>query len=171
MNAARRARKKYARTPLALDLTGAQVAGLLLHREGLSRIGVDAGAAPLAERYAPVAGRIGLAGETARPAAPCTPRRRRRSSSAQVTYSTPTATGLLLCASTGREFSVALALEPFSAALLLRFDCSVGEGRVALGLAAPLLLGASLPTPLFVASRVERRTSLRWNSSTARPLR
>lgn len=66
LRAARRSRRKYSRVPLTRDLSGAQVAGLLLHREGLSRIAVETGAQNLSERYAPFAGRIELADETAR---------------------------------------------------------------------------------------------------------
>ncbi len=66
LRAARRSRRKYARIPLARDLTGAQVAGLLLHREGLSRIAVESGAQNFGERYDAVAGRIELSHETAR---------------------------------------------------------------------------------------------------------
>lgn len=66
LGAARRSRRKHARIPIARDLTGAQVAGVLLHREGLSRIAVEIGAQNLGERYAAGAGRIVLSGETAR---------------------------------------------------------------------------------------------------------
>jgi Zn-dependent membrane protease YugP len=66
LRSSRRARRKYARVPLMRDLSGAQIAGLLLHREGLSRVAVEPGAPDFGERYAPVAGRIELAVETAR---------------------------------------------------------------------------------------------------------
>ncbi len=64
--AARRARRRYAGTPLARDLSGAGVARHLLDREGLSRIALDASAAPLRERYDAAAGRVSLSRETAR---------------------------------------------------------------------------------------------------------
>lgn len=65
--AAKRARRRYARIPLARDLAGAAVAGLLLHRENLAgRIAVEAGAAILGERYSPHAARIELSTESAR---------------------------------------------------------------------------------------------------------
>ena len=137
-------------------MPGAQVAGLLLHREGLSRIGVGAGAAPLAERYAPVAGRIELAGETAR---------------LRSVYAAATAAFLVaqvtlhadgdrdFARAHRRELSVALASNLFPAALL--FGLTVpGEGRVALGLAAPLLLGV-MAAYTGLSLPAERRTARR----------
>jgi len=63
--AARRSRRRHARMPSSRGLGGAACAGLLLHRERLAAIRVTAGAAPLAERYAPQAGEIVLSDEVA----------------------------------------------------------------------------------------------------------
>lgn len=155
--AAKRTRRKYARIPLTRDLTGAAVAGILLHRENLAgRIAVEPGAATLGESYSPTAARLTLADDSAR---------------GRSVYAAATAAFLVaqvtlhadrdtdFVRAHGRRFALALTANILPPSFL--FGVLVpGEGRLFLYILTPLLLCLlagytilSVPSERHAASR------------------